>query len=334
MKLFLLMGAVAPAVAFQILPSRRVASTGTALDALSRRDLLEAVPAALVTGGLFGGAPLAFAADKKEEDKKEDTKEVKKESKKEDKKKKTSSKKEDKKEVKKEDKKESSKKESSKKESSKKESSKKESSKKESKKETSKKESSSKKSSSKESSKKTPAAATPAVSYQGVYSDPKHPRGYRILTGDASKGTMRLRDEPAGELYTIPLKIRTDRKTGATSLLIDFRVKGGPKDAAGTLGSDGRTLTFPDGNVWKKQEGPAGVWRDGFDSKNLRLIRKEGKGKLTVELLNGSKTVIVEAKEGGKKVTFDFPNKKGDTGVWDQQKNTLSFKDGNVWTKL
>jgi len=33
-------------------------------------------------------------------------------------------------------------------------------------------------------------------------------------------------------------------------------------------------------------------------------------------------------------VAFDFPGKPGDKGVVDSAKGTISFADGNVWTKI
>ena len=79
--------------------------------------------------------------------------------------------------------------------------------------------------------------ATP--SFQGVFKDPKHPNGYRVLVGDAgSKGTMTLQDEPDGKVYTIPITSEANKKTGQISLTIDFSVKGGPKDVVATLNKD------------------------------------------------------------------------------------------------
>lgn len=176
--------------------------------------------------------------------------------------------------------------------------------------------------------------AAGAVSYQGVYTDPTHPKGYRVLTGDAAEATMQLQDDPGGTVYTIPIRVKSD---GSTELLIDFSVKGGPADVPGVLGSDAKgvaTLTFPDGNVWKKETGVIGVYRDGLNPEYVRVIRKDKGSVLTVDLINGDKTVTVPAKAGSSKVTFDFPGKPNDPGTLDSKKNTISFGDGNVWTKL
>ena len=58
-------------------------------------------------------------------------------------------------------------------------------------------------------------------------------------------------------------------RTGQTSLTIDFSVKGGPKDVVATLNKDS-SISFPDGNLWKKQGGVVGVYSDGFNPERLR----------------------------------------------------------------
>jgi len=175
--------------------------------------------------------------------------------------------------------------------------------------------------------------AADGVSYQGVFTDPKHPKGYRVLTGDASKAMMQLQDDPGGTVYNIPIKVKSDVNT---QLTIDFSVKGGPANVPGVIGSDKgiTTLTFPDGNMWKKETGVIGVYRDGLNPEYVRVIRKDQGSLLTVDLINGDKTVTVPAKAGSSKVTFDFPGKPNDPGTLDNKKNTISFGDGNVWTKL
>ena len=110
-----------------------------------------------------------------------------------------------------------------------------------------------------------------APSFQGVFNDPKHPNGYRILVSDAgNKGTMTLQDEPDGNVYIIPITYEANKKTGQTSLTIDFSVKGGPKDVVATLNKDS-SISFPDGNLWKKQGGVVGVYSDGFNPERLRV---------------------------------------------------------------
>ena len=174
-----------------------------------------------------------------------------------------------------------------------------------------------------------------APSFQGVFNDPKHPNGYRILVSDAgNKGKMTLQDEPDGNVYIIPITYEANKKTGQTSLTIDFSVKGGPKDVVATLNKDS-SISFPDGNLWKKQGGVVGVYSDGFNPERLRIIRAEKGDSLVLDLLGGPNGPLkVSGKIIKPDVAFDFPGKPGDKGVVDSAKGTISFADGNVWTKI
>jgi len=178
-------------------------------------------------------------------------------------------------------------------------------------------------------------AEAAATSFQGVFKDPKHPNGYRILVGDAgNKGMMTLQDEPDGMIYSIPIMSKTSEKTGQVSLTIDFSVKGGPKDVVAILNKDS-SISFPDGNLWTKEGGVVGVYSDGFNPDRLRIIRAEKGDALVLDLIrgpNGDKRV--SGKIVKPDVTFDFPGKPGDKGVVDSTKGTISFADGNVWTKF
>jgi len=192
------------------------------------------------------------------------------------------------------------------------------------------------------------AARPPATisSYQGVYKDPNHPRGYRVLIGELNKkGMMILQDEPDGMVYNIPIQSKVDTTTGRVTLTIDFSVKSGPKDVDATLNilesraNDKATgLTFPDGNIWKRQGGVIGVYSDGFNPEYRRVIRMTKGTDLIVDLINGSKTVTVNGQAfligSGNEVIFDFPSKPADKGIFDKTKKTISFDDGNVWTKI
>ena len=90
-----------------------------------------------------------------------------------------------------------------------------------------------------------------AGGFQGVYADPKHPKGYRVVR-ESKPGValIELRDDPDGEVFTVTGATTFDKKTDATTIKIDFSVKGGPKDVPGVY-SAGK-LSFPDGNVWSK----------------------------------------------------------------------------------
>lgn len=185
-------------------------------------------------------------------------------------------------------------------------------------------------------------------SFQGVYQDPMHPLGYRVLMGELNgKGTMTLQDEPDDKVYTIPITSKVDTRTGRVTLTIDFSVKGGPKDVEAILNvlesrpiDKATGLTFADGNRWRRAGGVIGIYSDGFNPSYRRIIRKVGGTELVCDLINGDpkKTVQVKGQSfligPGNTVTFDFPGKPGDKGTFDSTKNTISFADGNVWTKI
>lgn len=122
-------------------------------------------------------------------------------------------------------------------------------------------------------------------SYQGVYYDPKHPNGYRILQavkGSDGSATMSLSDgAPKGEepktFRDIPVRI-----DNGVELTFDFGFKNGPKNIKGTLSPDKQSIVFEDGNTWKKNyyqydgiykvtTGGSSLPKDAY-----RIIRKNG----------------------------------------------------------
>lgn len=95
-----------------------------------------------------------------------------------------------------------------------------------------------------------------AAAFLGTYSDPiNHPGGTRTITliDGASNGDYQLaqvkggggRGEPAE--YILPAVIFGDR-----AIVIDFSPKGGPRDFAGVLESDGSIRFVRDGNRWPR----------------------------------------------------------------------------------
>jgi len=191
------------------------------------------------------------------------------------------------------------------------------------------------------------AATTPYLgSVAGVFDDPKHPKGYRVIIAKqgVSSATMELKDDPKGTQFIIPVKVKTDKKAGVT-VGIDFSVKGGPKDIVGVVAKN--TITFPDGNVWKKQSGIVGVYSDPQHPKGYRVIRKESGSTVTVELNNNNmnkpaEALILAAKTGSSKktgstISIPFPGKNpGETNtvVGTLGDDFITFPDGNKWTKL
>jgi len=191
---------------------------------------------------------------------------------------------------------------------------------------------------------KTEVSDPALLAYQGVYMDPNHPKGYRVLVGKQQAATMQLQDDTSGsEVYNLPVKISKDKKTQEVKLTFDFSSKGGPKNIEAVLGTSDNnksgttttTLVFPDGNVWKKETGMIGVYRDGFDASKIRVIRKDKGSKFTVDLIQSpTETITLSAKTRKPKLLFDFPGKPNDPGTFNPTENTLSFGDGNVWTKF
>lgn len=200
---------------------------------------------------------------------------------------------------------------------------------------------------SKTASQKQDLSSAGSGSYTGVWSDPNHPKGYRVLVAKGSSCKMELFDGPTKygyvpDTYNLPVKVKQDKKSGDTKMTFDFSPKGGPEYIVGTVGKDGNTIAFTDGNVWKKNTGLEGVYKDG-KSKAYRVIRKDKGSNLIVELRNGKKPTLIAAKSGASKkdgifVNIDFPGKKSSDpsdkvkGSFDN--GIISFPDGNKWTKI
>lgn len=200
--------------------------------------------------------------------------------------------------------------------------------------------------------KKDAPVATAPASFQGVFSDPKHPKGYRVLVAKGSSSAImtlsdgKPKDGSEAKLFNLPVKVKQDKKEGRTLLTFDFSPKGGPKDMTGILSADGNSIKFPDGNTWKKNTGVVGVYKDGKSSGAYRVIRKDKGSSLIVELRNSAAAknpTLAAAKSGssnkeGAYVNVEFPGKKKsdpvDTIKGSFKDGALSFPDGNKWTKL
>lgn len=123
------------------------------------------------------------------------------------------------------------------------------------------------------------AANKAAESYQGVYSDPNHPEGYRVIRASGKGATMTLsdgvaKDAPDGteeKTYTnIPVAIKEGNE-----LSFDFSFKGGPKGVVGTLSNDKQSITFPDGNKWTKNANKYdGIYKDPKYPNGYRILRR------------------------------------------------------------
>lgn len=117
------------------------------------------------------------------------------------------------------------------------------------------------------------AANKAAESYQGVYTDPNHPDGYRVIMASpsGSGATMTLFDGGDNDktYKNIPVGIN------GNELSIDFGFKGGPKGVVAVLSDDKSSITFPDGNEWKKNANKYdGIYKDPSHPNGYRILRK------------------------------------------------------------
>ena len=95
--------------------------------------------------------------------------------------------------------------------------------------------------------------------FEGKYSDPNHPGGYREITmtdeweGDFRKAIC-VGGKGKGEPEHFTLKAKVSKKgDGTVFIIIDFTPKGGPKDFEGVWEKDG--IRFPkDNNKWPQTE--------------------------------------------------------------------------------
>ena len=166
----------------------------------------------------------------------------------------------------------------------------------------------------------------------GIYSDPNHLDGYRIVRElDKSNALVTLQDEPNGPIFSVSGKIV------GTTVTLDFSAKGGPKDVVATLVGDDK-LKFPDGNTWTKISGVDGVYADPNHPSGYRVVRI-AKGKdIFITLQDEPNGEAIELKgmqkENGS-VSIDFSPKGGPNNLTAIVKDgKLVFPDGNAWTKI
>jgi len=79
----------------------------------------------------------------------------------------------------------------------------------------------------------------------GVYSDPSHPEGYRVVRSvDKSNVSVTLQDEPGAPV------VEVSGSVNGNNIMLDLSAKGGPKDLVASIA--GGKIVFPDGNAWPK----------------------------------------------------------------------------------
>merc|ERR1711957_988114 len=194
----------------------------------------------------------------------------------------------------------------------------------------------------------TPPAAKPDYKtaakfyFNGVFRDKKHPNGYRIVAGSPNKaGSITLQDSPGGKVYELPMKAKRNEESGQVTVDMDLSEykPDNPQYASviATVTEDGCIL-FPDGNLWKKDQGVAGLYIDGFAPypKYRRIVIPKQEGKVAVTMVSGKQIFIVPGIElGGKKgIQVDFPGNKQCTGKFNSKQKTITWLDGNIWTKV
>jgi len=108
-----------------------------------------------------------------------------------------------------------------------------------------------------------------------------------------------------------------------------------------TVRKDG-CLTFPDGNVWIKEKGVAGVYVDGFAPypKYRRIVTPASDNKYEVTMVSGGKVfaVVPDVTLSKAGLAVGFPGKscvgKLNGGKGYDKKGTIAWADGNMWTKI
>jgi hypothetical protein len=166
----------------------------------------------------------------------------------------------------------------------------------------------------------------------GIYSDPNHLDGYRIVRElDKSNALVTLQDEPNGPIFSVNGKIV------GTTVTLDFSAKGGPKDIVATLVGDDK-LKFPDGNTWTKISGVDGVYADPNHPSGYRVVRIAKGGDIFITLQDEPKGEVIELKGKQKEngsVSIDFSPKGGPNNLTAIAKDgKLVFPDGNAWIKM
>mmetsp|Transcript_36249 Transcript_36249/g.76170 ORF Transcript_36249/g.76170 Transcript_36249/m.76170 type:complete len:258 (+) Transcript_36249:41-814(+) len=174
------------------------------------------------------------------------------------------------------------------------------------------------------------------TNYQAVWTNPKHPNGYRVLFGDNQKATLLLLDESSDDVErVIPAQVKVVPGQ-ETKLIFDFGL-GTNNNVEGTFtrARDGtRIISFEDGKYWinKKYEGPIGVFKDSANSNRVIVIQQVKGSDCVVQLRDGDEVTTLTAKAGNTFV-FDFPDKGKVTASFNMTRRTLTFEDGTVWTK-
>lgn len=201
----------------------------------------------------------------------------------------------------------------------------------------------------------TEVGAEVPLNFSGVYRDPQHPEGYRVIR---SMGpgliTLSMQDEPAGPLVEMKGQSRYNPKTGETSL--EFLPKQGESKTVSAVYSpslffyinycqDQGDMTtrggvkFSDSYAWVKEGGLQGVYVDSTLGDGYRTIREVGNGKLVIDYADRAEQVpvrlpaVINKTEGT--VVIDFRPRGGKQKVSALlEDRKITFSDGKTWLKL
>jgi len=168
---------------------------------------------------------------------------------------------------------------------------------------------------------KQSAANRANESYQGVYFDPRHPEGYRVIMAkaDGKSALMTLSDGiPADPNQQEKTYTNQPVKVDGKQVTIDFSFKGGPKDIVGTIADDQQSITFADGNTWiKNKQKYDGIYKDPTYPLGYRIVRKQQGTYMSVEINNTGNpkdSQFIRGRVGSLyaiptvDLTFEYPN--------------------------
>jgi len=96
------------------------------------------------------------------------------------------------------------------------------------------------------------AIAITAVDFGGVYLDPNHPDGVKVVSnyfGSKKSNYVTVIGSDDG-LFFYTLAGETDGDNGR--LVVDFSPKGGPSDFYGQFEEDKNAIIWQDGNMWQR----------------------------------------------------------------------------------
>jgi hypothetical protein len=194
-----------------------------------------------------------------------------------------------------------------------------------------------------------------SLDFSGVYRDPKHPKGYRVIRS-SGPGTINVdvQDQPNGPKLSLIGTSTYDSTSKKTNLQVEVPNKDGTRSVLQADYSDqllyvnfcenGEVLTmgsimFPDGNIWIKDNGLQGVYVDTRFPGSYRIVRELGNAKAVIEVANRADQLpvilpaVINKADGT--LVVDFSPLSGPKRLPAKiDGNQLTFQDATTWTKL